>query len=79
MKHLHSRASIWILVAFVAVVGLTLYRFIPPYRLASGTITAAIIALVVLKHVGLLSAFGGPLFVFIRTHLLTRLRRRANE
>lgn len=65
-------------VAFVAVAGLVLYRFIPQHRLASGTVTAGIIVLMVLKHVGLFSVIGAPSFAFFRS-LVSRLRRRAAD
>lgn len=64
--------------AFVAVAGYALYRFVPRHRLASGTVTAGIIVLMVLKHIGLFSVIGAPRFAFFRS-LLSRSRRRAAE
>ena len=76
MKFDHGDALSWIIVAFVAVAGLALYRYIPQHRLASGTVTAGIIVLMVLKHVGLFSVFGAPSLAFFRS-LRDRVRRRA--
>lgn len=76
MKFDHGDARSWIIVAFVVVAGFALYRYIPRHRLASGTITAGIIVLMVLKHVGLFSVFGAPSLALFRT-LRDRVRRRA--
>lgn len=76
MKLDHGDARVWILVAFVTVAGLAAYRFIPRYHLAAGAATAGIIALLVLKHVGLLGAFGAPAFGYFRTRFQERMSRR---
>jgi uncharacterized membrane protein YqjE len=78
MRFGHGNARAWTAVAFVTVAGLVLYRFIPQYRLASGTVTAVVIVLLVLKHVGLFSIFGAPSLVFFRS-LRDRVRRRAAD
>lgn len=76
MRFNHGDARVWVLAMFVAVAGLAVYRLIPHYRLASGTVTAGIIVLMVIKHVGLVSVFGAPGFAYSRA-LIGRLRRRA--
>ena len=79
MKLDHGDARSWVAIAFVTVAGLAAYRLIPHYHLTAGALTSAIIVLMVLKHVGLLSTFGAPIFGFIRARLQGRARRQAAD
>lgn len=65
MTHRHGNLQFWALVAFVAVAGLGLFLFIPRYEIASGAATG-LIALMVVKHLGLLASFGAPLSAVAR-------------
>jgi uncharacterized membrane protein len=75
MKHRHGDVRMWVLVILVAIAGLTLYRLIPQHGVASGALAAAVIALLILKHLGLLTALGAPTIAFLRA----RLRRRESD
>ena len=77
LKHGHGGARDWILVAFTTVVGLTAYLFIPQEKVPADAAAIGIIALLVLKHLGLLAALGAPIATLVRTRLLPLLRRRA--
>lgn len=78
MKVDHGSAYVWAGAASVAVAGLAAYRLIPRYALASGTVTAGVIVLMLLKHVGLFGVIGAPVLTFFRA-LRARLRRGAAD
>jgi uncharacterized membrane protein len=68
MKHRHGDVRMWVLAILVAIAGLTLYRLIPQHRVASGALAAAVIVLLILKHLGLFAALGAPTIAFLRAH-----------
>jgi len=48
-------------------------------QVPSGAAAAWIVLLLVLKHLGLLVAFGVPITGFVRNHILPRLKRRQSD
>jgi len=77
MRNGHEGLHVWIAVAFIAIAGIALYLYIPQYKLASGA-TVGLVLLLVLKHVGLLAAFGAPVLAFLR-RLVASHRRPEGE
>jgi hypothetical protein len=65
VRHGHEFLQTWIVVAFIVVVGLAAYLFIPQYRIWSG-LGVGLIVLMVLKHVGILASFAAPTTALIR-------------
>jgi hypothetical protein len=66
---------LWLLAAAGIVIGISIAILVPEARAASGAITAGIIALVVLKHLGILIAVVSPFGALVRA----RNRRAAEE
>jgi hypothetical protein len=58
---------IWLLALIGVAVGLTIYFAAPSYRLASGATTTGLVALIVLKHLGMLAAVASPFGALART------------
>jgi hypothetical protein len=75
----HGDARDLVAIAFVVVAGLGVFLFIPQLEIPSGAAATGIVALLVLKHLGLLAVVGAPLAGFVRSHVLPRLRRKAGE
>jgi len=71
--HRVRRAALWLVYAAPVVLGLLLLRFLPSHRLAGG-IAVGFIALMVLKHLGLLLIVA-PLLAGLRRSV--RLRTQA--
>ena len=56
--HNAKRAAFWLLLASVFIIGLLLF-FVPSHKI-SGGLALGVVAILVLKHIGLLMIFGSP-------------------
>ena len=59
--HDTKRAAFWLLLAATFAMGLFLLFYLPNHK-ASGALALGLVAVLVLKHVGLLMIVGSPLF-----------------
>jgi len=63
MKHTShdaKRAAFWLLLASLFAMGLVLLFYLPSHK-ASGSLALGVLALIVLKHIGLFLVVGSPL------------------
>ena len=67
MRHDGIDLRIWLFAVVGVAIGLAIYFLAPTYRLASGATTVGLIALIVLKHLGMLVAVASPFAALART------------
>jgi hypothetical protein len=83
MKHTShgtKRMAFWLLLASLFAMGLVLLFYLPSHK-ASGSLALGVLALIVLKHIGLFLVVGSPLagMVNVARARFARLWRRGGD
>lgn len=70
-SHHANRTTVWLVLASTFIMGALLLFYVPRHRI-SGGLALGVMAVLVLKHVGLLMIIGSPLAALLKTKRLLR-------